>query len=297
MKRILSILFLMALPAMLISCWGDQDDPNEDLRRDMKAIDAYINTLGVSPEKVLYDNQSGVRFVFQEFGQDIPVSPTQKIDYDVIARVLAGGSLGVPFINNAESKKIEEVTPEGLNYGLRSVLAGSIFSVYAPARHAYGSAGNATLGVPGDAIVRFDVNLKKVERTVAQQSKFEQDTTTIKNYLANEQIDAIQHPSGFWYTIDEQGGGKQPTPYSSVTFEYELRSVAAPETIIESNTLTGNFVWGLINGLKIGFQLMSEGSTYTFYFPSGMCYGPNPPTGIPQNSNLIFKVKLTDVGS
>lgn len=290
--------FATALAVLVSACNTETEDPNADLTRDMNAIDAYLQASGISEDRILYDNNSGIRFVFNSYGQGIAATPGQTVTYDVIGSVLSNGTIGPAFINSIEEKKLEEVTPEGLQFALRSVLKGSDVSVYVPARFGYGTSGNSTLGIPGDAILRYDLLVSDVTRTITQQNQFQQDTAAIKDFIvANNIIDAIQHESGFWYKVEEAGtGGGSPNPYDAVTFDYELRTITNPDgTAIETNTLTDQFVWGLVQGLRIGFQLMDEGATYTFYFPSGMCYGPSSLANIPANSNLIFKIKLRTI--
>ncbi len=280
----------MLLVAM--SCNPETEDTNADLSRDMQAIDAYLTASGVPESKILRDNSSGIRFVFENYGQGMAASTGQTVQYDVVGSVLSGGSLSFPFIDAVEVKKIETVTPEGLNYALRSMLQGTSATIYVPARWGYGTNGNTTLGVPADAVLRYDVQLQEVERTAVQQNQFESDTLAIRTYLENEEINATMHESGIWYTVDTEGTGDSPNPYSAVTFDYKLKSLSNPNTIIENGTLPDTFVWGLVQGLRIGFQLMQEGDTYTFYLPSGLCYGPSGTGSIPANANLIFEIPL-----
>ncbi len=291
MNRLLLILVVF----LAASCSTDSEDPNQDLARDMEIIDAYLTSIGVPESQILRDDISGVRFVFYEYGQGMAPTNGQTVVYDIVGAVVSGSSTGLPFINNIESKKIETVTPEGLNYGLRSMLAGTVASIYVPARWAYGTAGNTTLGVPADAVIRYDVELEQVQRTAAQQTQFDTDALAIQTYLNAQEIEATGHESGFWYTVDTEGTGASPTPYDAVTFDYKLKTLTNPNTILESGNLPDTFVWGLVQGLRIGMQLMQVGDTYTFYLPSGLCYGPNGTGSIPANANLIFEISLKSI--
>lgn len=285
---LISAMFLVA-----VACNPETEDTNADLRRDMQAIDAYLTSIGIPESQILRDDVSGIRFVFEEFGQGMAPTNGQTVVYDVVGRVISGSTTGVPFINSpTESKKIESVTPEGLNYALRSMMAGTVAQVYIPSRWGYGVNGNTTLGVPGDAVLRYDVELQQVQRTAAQQDQFETDSQTIQNYLEEKNIEATMHESGIWYTVETEGTGATPNPYDAVTFEYELSTLSNPENIVEDGELPNSFIWGLIPGLRIGFQLMQVGDTFVFYLPSGLCYGPNGTGAIPSNANLIFKIKL-----
>ena len=281
------MMFLVA-----VACNPETEDTNADLRRDIQAIDAYLTAIGVPESQILRDEVSGIRFVFEEYGQGIAPSNGQTVVYDVVGRVISGSTTGTPFINLIDSKKVETITPEGLNYALRSMLAGTVASVYVPARWGYGVNGNSTLGVPADAVLRYDIELHEVQRTAGQAEKFESDKQIIENYLEANEIEATAHESGIFYTVEAQGSGATPNPYDAVTFEYELRNMSNPDNVVESGELPNSFIWGLIPGLRIGFQLMQVGDTFVFYLPSGLCYGPNGTGAIPSNANLIFKIKL-----
>lgn len=286
--------FVTALSLLLTACNPDTEDPNADLTRDMRAIDAYLQSSGVPTNRVLSDNRSGIRFVFDSYGKGIAATQGQTVKYDVVGSVLTNGVPGSPFTSGQETKKLEEITPEGLRFALASVLKGTDVTVYIPARFGYGTSGNAALGVPADAILKYDLFVRDVTRTIAQQNQFQQDTAAIKDFLAANNItDATEHESGIFYTVEEEGNGSMPSPYQSVTFDYELRTLAnAGGSALQTSTLTNHFIWDLVQGLRIGLQLMNEGATYTFYLPSGMCYGTNTQGNIPANSNLIFKIKL-----
>ena len=52
---------------------------------------------------------------------------------------------------------------------------------------------------------------------------------------------------------------------------------------------------GLIEGWKIGFQLLKKGSKATFYIPSGLGYGIQGNQSIPSLAILVFDVELVDV--
>jgi FKBP-type peptidyl-prolyl cis-trans isomerase len=291
-----TIFFLLILfPAIFLSCAGDSEDPDAEHNKEIKAIDDYIASLQLPPNSVLYDNTSGIRFIFNDYGEGPVPKSIQNITYSVNGAVLANGQIGAPFITTiSDQKKLSEITPVGLGYAINNSLEGSSFTVFIPSRHAYGSTGQASLGVPPNATIKYDVALEEVERTVSEQTQFEADTAAIHDYLLANSIDAIENEKGISYSVNISAAGENPHPYSNVTIDYELSRLAAPSTQLEKSTLTTN-VFGLIDGLKIGIPLMDEGSTYTFYIPSGLAYGPTSSGSIPANSNLIFKIKLTSI--
>ena len=52
---------------------------------------------------------------------------------------------------------------------------------------------------------------------------------------------------------------------------------------------------GVIKGWIEGLQLMTVGSKYEFFIPSGLAYGENGNQAIPGNSVLIFEVELLEI--
>jgi FKBP-type peptidyl-prolyl cis-trans isomerase len=290
------IFFLLILfPAIFLSCAGDSEDPDAEHNKEIKAIDDYITSLQLPPNSVLYDNTSGIRFIFDNYGQGPVPKSIQNITYSVNGAVLANGQIGAPFIITiSDEKKLSEIVPVGLNYAIMNSMEGASFTVFIPSRHGYGTTGQAALGVPPNATLKYEVALEEVERTVSEQTQFEADTAAIHDYLLANSINAIENEKGISYSVDVSAAGENPHPYSNVTVDYELYRLAAPSTQLEKNTMNTN-VFGLIDGLKIGIPLMDEGSTYTFYIPSGLAYGGAASGPIPANSNLIFKIKLTSI--
>jgi FKBP-type peptidyl-prolyl cis-trans isomerase len=88
-----------------------------------------------------------------------------------------------------------------------------------------------------------------------------------------------------------------PTESSSVAVFYEGTLIDG--TVFDSSYETGDTVRfplsGVIRGWTEGLQLMPVGSTYKFYLPSNLAYGPQGTGPIPPNATLIFKVELLDI--
>lgn len=107
----------------------------------------------------------------------------------------------------------------------------------------------------------------------------------------------ITTESGLQYEIVTKGDGPMPEETSTVAVFYEGTLIDG--TVFDSSYETGDTVSfplnQVISGWTEGLQLMPVGSTYKFYVPSNLGYGPNGGGPIPPNATLIFKVELLDI--
>jgi len=107
----------------------------------------------------------------------------------------------------------------------------------------------------------------------------------------------ITTESGLQYEVITQGDGPIPADTSTVTVHYEGSLIDG--TVFESSFESGDSVTFALNrvipGWTEGVQLMPVGSTYKFYIPSNLGYGPRTQGPIPGNSVLIFKIKLLGI--
>jgi FKBP-type peptidyl-prolyl cis-trans isomerase FkpA len=124
----------------------------------------------------------------------------------------------------------------------------------------------------------------------------------LQNYFTTNNIQAIQHPSGVFYTITNQGTGASPTVCSNITVKYTGSLLGG--AVFDSNTsVTGaKFALGsLIKGWQWVLPILKTGGTITLYIPPSLGYGSNPVRDnsgnivIPGNSYLKFDIELLDV--
>ncbi len=103
--------------------------------------------------------------------------------------------------------------------------------------------------------------------------------------------------SGLQYEVISEGTGVKPDETSTVTVFYEGSLIDG--TVFESSFETNDSVTfpltGVIPGWTEGVQFMTVGSTYKFYIPSSLAYGPRDSGPIPGNSVLIFKIELLGI--
>lgn len=137
------------------------------------------------------------------------------------------------------------------------------------------------------------------------------DIVIIEEYLEENNLEAIQHPSGLFYRIQEEGTGELPNTGQIVSVNYvgkfldgrvfdtSVDSVAREAGIYNENRNYKPFEFTLgrdvITGWTIGISLLKEGSTATLIIPSGYAYGSNGSGSIPPNTVLLFEVELVDI--
>jgi FKBP-type peptidyl-prolyl cis-trans isomerase len=103
-------------------------------------------------------------------------------------------------------------------------------------------------------------------------------------------------PSGLQYEIINQTEGPKPSIDDIVTVHYEGRLIDG--TVFDSSYdgYPAEFPVGkVISGWTEGLQLMSIGSSFIFYVPSELGYGPSGYGPIPPYAALIFTVELLDI--
>lgn len=117
----------------------------------------------------------------------------------------------------------------------------------------------------------------------------------ILTYLADNNITAEKHESGFYYTITKTGDGNYPP--SSATVKVKYLGKLTDGTIFDQTTNDQSAEFPLVNlieGWQIGIPLLDKGGKGTFYIPSSLGYGSQSNGSIPANSVLIFDIELVD---
>lgn len=128
--------------------------------------------------------------------------------------------------------------------------------------------------------------------------QLEKDLATIDAYLADQQLEALADPDNLIrYILHESGSGNKPTLDSCITTNYEGRLLATDETFDTGEDFSFRMN-SVIEGWQVALPLLREGDSVSLFIPSGLAYGyfGLPVNQIPSNSNIIFGVKLLQVG-
>jgi FKBP-type peptidyl-prolyl cis-trans isomerase FkpA len=116
---------------------------------------------------------------------------------------------------------------------------------------------------------------------------------SLQAYLQQNNINATQHCSGTFYTIQQQGGGNAPTPCGGVSVTY--KGTLTDGTVFDQTPAgqQATFSLGtLIPGFKNGVLQLKTGGKMTIYVPPSLGYGARQQGNIPPNSVLIFQLEL-----
>ncbi|MFD2569482.1 FKBP-type peptidyl-prolyl cis-trans isomerase [Spirosoma soli] len=121
----------------------------------------------------------------------------------------------------------------------------------------------------------------------------EAETTTLKQYIEANRINATADARGFYYTIQTPGTGPKPTVCSNVTVNYSGQLTTG--STFDSGSGVSFGLNQLIVGWQEGIPLIAPGGSITLYLPPTLAYGAQEQPGIPANSILIFKIDLIKI--
>lgn len=126
----------------------------------------------------------------------------------------------------------------------------------------------------------------------------------IQSFLAGSNItNALQHPSGVFYTIDTLGAGLSPNLCSTILVTYDAYRFGYGNAFDSYNEPGGiPFVLGtLITGVQKVLPLIKQGGQITMYIPPSLAYGNQPQRDqlgniiLPANSYIKFRMSLVFV--
>ncbi len=128
------------------------------------------------------------------------------------------------------------------------------------------------------------------------------EVTYLSNWLTANNVDAIQHSSGAFYTIIHQGNGSAPTVCSNITVKYIGRILGGNMFDFNQSVNGIKFVLGnLLKGWQYVMPLMNTGAKLHIYIPPSLGYADQVQYDgygnvlIPADSYLDFEIELLDV--
>jgi len=130
------------------------------------------------------------------------------------------------------------------------------------------------------------------------QEQLAEDIEIIKQYIADNNIDAIEDGSGLYYVIEDEGTGTEfPSSTANVTLAYT--GYLLDGTVFDSADSVSPIIVRLnnvIGGWQIGVPKFKIDGKGKLIIPSPLAYGQGggPRGTLPSNSILIFDIELLD---
>jgi len=298
--RILSGVVVLGFSLGLSSCLdsGDNEDPVEQLLRDVETIDSYLTSQGLTAE----EDPNGIRMVITELGTGLPAVLTNRVNVDYVGRLLSTNAI---FDQGNTTGPLANYI-QGWQIALTTLPAGSKATVYIPPYWGYGN--NPVGTIPASSILVFEIEFNEVATTSTEATRLKTDTLAIDAYLTDKGIIAVKDTTGLRYVFTETGSGPIPSWYDKVKIAYTIKLLTDENKIIaddigEPSEYFYSRVVDYFHCMKIALQKMPVGTKATLYSPSGYGYGPSEQKDqagaivVPANSNLVIELELTEIVS
>lgn len=137
--------------------------------------------------------------------------------------------------------------------------------------------------------------LTSCNKSLSEEEQFDKDISLIKEYIADNNLDAMSTDSGLYYTIDKLGTGNFPNANNKVTVRY--KGYFLDGGVFDQSDEFGIPVnlQNVIQGWTEGIQLYKEGGEGLLLVPSKLGYGKQGKGSVPPNTVMIFEVKLLEI--
>jgi FKBP-type peptidyl-prolyl cis-trans isomerase FkpA len=120
------------------------------------------------------------------------------------------------------------------------------------------------------------------------------DRNLILADIAKKGVTALEDLSGVFYTITTQGTGGSPMVKNTVKVFYSGYYLDGFGFDATSGTPIEFPLTNVIEGWQIAVPLLQKQGAGTFWIPSQLAYGSNPPQGIRKDAVLVFDIVLQD---
>lgn len=137
--------------------------------------------------------------------------------------------------------------------------------------------------------------LSSCNKSLSEEEQFDEDVSLIKEYIADNELDAMSTNSGLYYTIDKLGTGNFPNANNEVTVRY--KGYFLDGGVFDQSDELGIPInlQNVIQGWTEGIQLYKEGGEGLLLVPSKLGYGKQGKGSVPPNTVMIFEVKLLEI--
>ena len=145
----------------------------------------------------------------------------------------------------------------------------------------------------------FSCTDENIVVTRTKQEQFNLDLERIQGYLNENNLEGFESLyNGLHYKILEEGNSSFPKNGDTLDVEYVGQLLNGLEFDRSFTNQPFEFILGsneVIQGWEFGVPLIDEEGTILLIIPSGLAYGTTTSGSIPENSVLIFRIKLLDI--
>ena len=145
----------------------------------------------------------------------------------------------------------------------------------------------------------FSCTDENIVVTRTKQEQFNLDLERIQAYLNENNLEGFESlDNGLHYNILEEGNSSFPKNGDTLDVEYVGQLLNGLEFDRSYTNQPFEFILGsneVIQGWELGVPLIDEEGTILLIIPSGLAYGTTTSGSIPENSVLIFRIKLLDI--
>tara|TARA_B100002052_G_scaffold168542_1_gene153424 strand:- start:624 stop:1100 length:477 start_codon:yes stop_codon:yes gene_type:complete len=145
----------------------------------------------------------------------------------------------------------------------------------------------------------FSCTDENIVVTRTKQEQFNLDLDRIQGYLNENNLEGFESlDNGLHYKILEEGNSSFPKNGDTLDVEYVGQLLNGLEFDRSYTNQPFEFILGsneVIQGWELGVPLIDEEGTILLIIPSGLAYGTTTSGSIPENSVLIFRIKLLDI--
>ena len=132
-----------------------------------------------------------------------------------------------------------------------------------------------------------------------KQEQLELDKSRILGYLEENNLTGfISFENGLHYKVIEEGNSTYPVFGDTISVDYIGQLLNGVEFDRNNTGQPFNFILGngdVIEGWELGIPLNDEGGTLILILPSQLGYGTSTSGSIPENSVLIFRIKILGI--
>lgn len=148
-------------------------------------------------------------------------------------------------------------------------------------------------------ITGFSCSDENVEVTRTKQEQLALDINRIKGYIDENNLTGFESlDNGLHYKTLESGNQQYPQLGDTLSVEYVGQLLNGREFDRNYTNQPFQLVLGageVIQGWELGLPYIDEQGKIILIIPSGLAYGNTSTNSIPENSILIFRIKLLDI--